>query len=231
MCPKSYKFAISAWILSVAATALACLRPTLDERAIQWSTAIVDADLKSIGPVEADPNDPKRATQTYFFAVNKSLDGALKDGDIFVVSRTFSDDAPPSRCPVTLKDKLQGEKFILLLRPGDKAPEMTIVHMLNRADLGDAELADLKAKIADVRHAEEGATDDAVAAQSAALATAQDAVEAEEAEKSILQFGPRALPALQKKLDEPDLNDAGRTRLRRVIAELTPPPLPSEPRD
>jgi hypothetical protein len=95
----------------------------------------------------------------------------------------------------------------------------------------DVALADLKAKIADVRHAEEGGTDDAITAQGAALATAQDAVEAEEAERSLLQYGPRALTALQNKLDEPDLNDAGRTRLRHVISELTPPPLPSEPRD
>jgi hypothetical protein len=119
----------------------------------------------------------------------------------------------------------------MLLRPAENHDEMLIVHLLNRADIDDAAIADLKAKIADVRHAEEGGTDDAIAAQSAALATAQDAVEAEEAEKSILQFGTRALPALQKKLDEPDLNDAGRTRLRHVISELTPPPLPSEPRD
>ena len=224
MWQRSYKFAIFAVILAHAAIALACLRTTLDERAIQWSTAIVEAQLKSIGPVEGN-------TQTYFFAVTTSLDGPLKESDILIVERTFSDDAPPSRCAVTLKDKLQGQQFILLLRPGGHQKQMTIVHMLNRADLDDGAMADLNAKIADVRHAEEAGIDDAIAAQVTALATAQDAVEAEGAERALLQFGPRVLPALKKQMDEPDIADAGRTRLKRVIGELTPPPQPSEPRD
>jgi len=221
---RSHKFAFSMAILADAAFASACLRSTLDERTIQWSTAIVEAELKSIGPIEGE-------SQTYFFAVRKSLDGALNDGEIFVVTRTFSNDAPPSRCPVTLKDKEQGQQFILLLRPAEQQRDMTIVHMLNRADLDDGAMADLKAKIADVRHAEKAGTDDAITAQITALATAQDAVEADEAEKALVQFGPRILPALQKKLAEPDVADAGRTRIKRVIEELTPPPQPSEPRD
>lgn len=221
---RSHKFAILAFVLAITAVARACLRPTLDERAIQWATVIAEARLESIGDVVG-------AKQIYKFKIADVLDGSIKAGDAVHVVRIFADDAAPSRCPVTLKGKQVCDRFIMLLRPAQKDGEMEIVHLLNRVDIDDAAMTDLKARIADVRRAEEGATDDAVAAQSAALATAQDAVEAEEAEKSILQFGPRALPALQKKLDEPDLTDAGRTRLRRMIAELTPPPLPSEPRD
>ena len=99
---KSYKFAISAGILSLAATALACLRPTLDERAIQWSTVIAEARLESIG-------DVVDARQAYTFKLGDVLDGPLKPGNVVRVVRVFSDGASPSRCPVTLKGKQVGD--------------------------------------------------------------------------------------------------------------------------
>ncbi|CAN5417253.1 hypothetical protein BH09PLA1_BH09PLA1_15200 [soil metagenome] len=228
---RSYKFAIFAVIFASATMAPACIRATLDERAIQWATVIVQARLEVIGPLKEQPSSPKQATRIYTFKVTEVLDGPLKSGESVRVVRVFTADAPASRCPVTLNNKKVGDQFILLLRPFDGGADMMIVHVLNRAETDDAALADLRSRIADVRRAEAAGTDDGLSAQIAALSTAQDDVEAEEAEKSLLQLGPRSLPAMLKKLDEPDLLDAGRTRLRRVIAELTPPPLPSEPRD
>lgn len=228
---RSYKLAIFAAIVAFPTIVRACLRATLDERAIQWSTAIVEAELKSIDPVVEEGDSNKHATQLCFFAVKTSIGGPLKDGDIFTVTRAFSNDAPPLRCAVTLKDKRQGEKFILLLRRSTNKRDMTIVHMASRADFDDGMIADLQARIADVRRAEAAGTDEAIAAQVAALASAQDVVEADEAEKALLGFGPRAIEALTRKLDDPALTDAGRTRAKRVIGELTPPPQPSEPRD
>ncbi|MBC8105429.1 MAG: hypothetical protein H7Z14_02470 [Anaerolineae bacterium] len=221
----SHTFAVFAWTLACGATtALACLRSTLDERSIQWATAIVEARLESIGEVTD-------STQTCTFKVSESFDGSMKPGESFRIVRTFADDAPPSRCPVSLRGKQHGDRFVLLIRHAKAEGQVTIVHMLNRAEFDEAAIADLKSRIVDVRHAEETGTDEAIAAQTAALASAQDAVEAAEAEKTLLQFGPRSIDALTKKLDEPDLTDAGRTRVKRVIAELTPPPEPSEPRD
>jgi len=239
-------------LASGAPAASACLRGTLDERAVQWSTVIIEARLESIAdPIALNHTDATtrpvgvlpRKYQTCTFKVLQSLDGAMTKDQSVRVLRLLAADAPATQCPASLSGAKRGDTFILLLRPADqtdinaskddispniRAQAQVIVHMVNRADVDAAALDDLHDLIGDVRQAESGATDDAIAAQVTALAVAQDATEANEAEGALLRMGTKALPALRAKLDDATIDDAGRTRLRRVSDELRPPPLPTE---
>jgi hypothetical protein len=229
----------------------ACLRDTLDTRAVQWSHLIVRAKLEEPGkPVAlaASPATAPAVTPEGYvistFQVSEVLDGAAAPvSQPIRVLRLASSKAKPSNCPVSLSGKKAGESFILLLRRCDQTelagvasgviPEearrdaYVLVHALGaEADAGA--VADLKQMIKDVRSAEEAATDQAIGPQVDALASAADETEAEDAHKALLELGPKALPALRAKGDDSSINDTGRTRLRGVIEELAPPPLAAE---
>jgi hypothetical protein len=68
---------------------------------------------------------------------------------------------------------------------------------------------------------------DQLNAQVDTVANAHDDTEAGEAEKAIADIGPDALPALQARLAT--ANDAGKTRLKHLIDDLSPPALSAEP--
>src|SRR5206468_9891634 len=100
-------FALTLSALSV--PGFACLRPTMDERAVQWSTAIVKAKLLSVGPRTTlgqitERQGPRGALgqakttfsyRTYQFEVTESLDGPYKKGQKVPVVRIFAvTDAP-----------------------------------------------------------------------------------------------------------------------------------------
>jgi len=128
--------------------ASACMRSTMDERAVQWSDAIVEAKLASIGPeVKLGDVQERRgargalgtATITYFyrlytFDVTRALDGSLKSGEKLQVVRLFSKTEepavsgaitpppPPSAdpCSQLLVQANVGKEFVVLAREMSK---------------------------------------------------------------------------------------------------------------
>ncbi len=135
--------------------AAACVRPTMDERAVQWSSAIVEARLGSIGPeVKLGGEVQERrgplgamgvATTSYFyrvyqFDVSRSIDGPFKQGQKVPVIRLFSKTEEPAtlgggRCAQHLGPDGVGKEFVLMMRPlseskavvpnGVKPPDVT----------------------------------------------------------------------------------------------------------
>jgi len=145
--PRPLALVMSAAFLALSLStlsALACMRPTMDERAVQWSDAIVEAKLASIGSeVKLGEVQERRgalgalgtANITYFyrlytFDVTRTLDGSLKAGEKLQVVRLFSKTeepavsgaatpAPPpstDSCSQLLIQQNVGKQFIVLAR-------------------------------------------------------------------------------------------------------------------
>jgi hypothetical protein len=121
-------------VMIVPGAASACMRPQLDERAVQWSSAIVEARLTSSGPDVKIGEVQQRqgalgvlgnTTTSYFyrvyqFQVSRVLDGSLKKGQSFPVIRLFSQAEaqglqPPGGCGAHLTGDGVGKDFLLLL--------------------------------------------------------------------------------------------------------------------
>ncbi len=135
-------------LLLSALPAIACMRPAIDERAVQWSDAIVEAKLASIGPeVKLGEVQERRgalgalgnATVTYYyrqytFDVTRSLDGSLKAGEKLQIVRLFSKTEEPAvsgaaapvptpstdPCSTLLVKDNVGKPFVVLLREMSK---------------------------------------------------------------------------------------------------------------
>jgi hypothetical protein len=238
--------------------ASACLRETLDARAIQWSDLTVRAKLVEPGKMTAitpssvattSPTSmPELAPEGYVvasFEVTDTFDGAAPAaGETVRVLRLVSQAARAANCTASLSGKRPGDSFILLLRrcdhtelagvatgaiPDDvRKSAFVVVHAIAAAETDAGAVADLKQMIQDVRRAEAGATDESIKPQVDAVANAADETEAEDAQKTLLELGPKALPALREKLDDTSVRDTGRTRLRRMIEELATPALAAE---
>jgi 3-phosphoglycerate kinase len=103
---------------------------------------------------------------------------------------------------------------------------MVIVSQLGKADMNSETMNDLKAFVTKTRSAPAPANDQ-LAAQVETVASAHDDTEAADAEKAIQDIGPSAVPLLQERIKT--ANDAGRTRLRHLIDDLSPPALAGEP--
>ncbi len=124
---------IGAWTLVLAAasrSSLACLRDTLDDRAVQWSNLIVVAKLKAIhSPVPLTPPSTRPAhdirsgsvtsLQIFDFEVTAVLDGAEKPGDSLSIIRFLigPDAQANSVCGQQLTTTQIGKSFLLLLCP------------------------------------------------------------------------------------------------------------------
>jgi hypothetical protein len=109
--------------------AAACLRTSLDDRAVEWSTLIVLAkltaihDAQTIASITSRPAESAKSGsiefQTYDFEVTSVVDGAAKIGDAIHVIR-FMDGgstAKNSICGQTFTPRTVGKLFFLLLRP------------------------------------------------------------------------------------------------------------------
>jgi hypothetical protein len=227
----------------------ACLTATIDKRAIQWSTSVVVARLTSLGQKIDLPSATPPATRpsgrpaavayrVVSFEVIQNIDGTAQAGTVVKALVLIGGQPGDGICPALLPESV-GKKYVLLLRPFDQTrldvPDntafdltsntMVIVSQLGEADMNSETVNDLKSFISRTR----GATvsSDQLAAQVDAVATAHDDTEAEQAEKALQDIGPDALPALQARLGT--ANDAGKTRLKHVIDDLSPPPLSAEP--
>lgn len=136
-----------------AMTSVACLRDALDDRAVQWSSEIVLANLVAINnpkpmdsaaAAQADDANSLSAKQfqTYDFEITSSFDGPGKVGEKVRVIRFIlgPDSQKSSICGQAFTTSQVGKSFLLLLRseadlrwsdrPGDPDPRTPELHAL-----------------------------------------------------------------------------------------------------
>jgi hypothetical protein len=228
-------------------SAVGCLSSNLDTQAVQWSKLIVVAKLISIGPATemsgaaTQPSDLR--SQICEFEITQTLDGSAKAGDhIHIIRYLAPGDDEHTMCDLDLTPKQIGSPMILLLvpqadlrwsdNPTDPDPRTAdmknssayaVVFIASAGPMQPDDLTDLKSLISDTR-SDESQFDSADAkAQAETLAIAADDTEANEAEKSLTEMGPQALPAANAALAK--AAPAGRERLLRVIHRIALPPI------
>jgi len=223
------------------------LRSSLDDRAVEWSTLIVQCKLLSAADPVALPSAastrPAGEYQVFQFQVGQCLDGQAKAGDQIPVIRFIeAGNDQTTLCGQGLLKEQIGKSFVLLLRPQDQVrwsknrsdPDprtlqindlkaFVIVHLESADDLGKEGLADLKYTISDTRAAEAAFDKDDAKVQAQTLVGAADETEADQAEHALLEMGPKALGVLRSVAA--NASDAGRARLDRVIEAVSPPPI------
>jgi len=254
--PRSARRPLILLLLSLCCCALACdvaracLTANIDKRTVQWSTLIVQAKLASLGDkidipsTDAPTTRPSgRPTAVAYrvvsFEVTDVVDGVASPGDTIRALVLIGGQPGDSICPPLLPESI-GKKFILLLRPFEQTsldvPDntqltvgqgaMVIVSQLGEADMNSETMNDLKAFVTKTRTAAP-VNNDQLTAQVDTVANAHDDTEASEAEKAIEDIGPDAVPMLEARMKT--ANDAGRTRIRHLIDDLSPPALSAEP--
>lgn len=226
-------------VLATGQQAQACLRASLDDRAIQWSTAIVKATFVAQKEPAAGQNAALGLVASTW-KVTQSLDGPLKpDAEITVLTFPSTDPEHPSSACQELPGK--GKTDVLLLRPAKdcefavrtdaskiEGDPYVIVYRLTDEEATDETVKDLQQRIDTVHKADAAFSDKDAKFQAETLANAVDETEADDADKALVQMGPKALPAVKEQL--PKANPAGKTRLQRIIDELSPPPADTEKR-
>ena len=221
------------FVFSACGRAQACLRNTIDDRAIQWSTAIVKATLVNVKEPVAG-NNATLGLVASTWKVTQSLDGAVRPAaEINVLTFPSNDADHPS--PTCHELPAKGKTFILLLRStkdcefavrSDAAKvegdPYVIVYRLTDEEATEAATKDLQQRIDTVHKADATFSDKDAKFQAETLANAVDETEAEHADEALVQMGPKALPAVKEQL--PKANPAGKSRLQRIIEDLSPPP-------
>jgi hypothetical protein len=238
-------------LLSLFTAARACMRPEMDERAVQWSTAIVHARLASIAqPVDLAGQTQERqgprgtlgvSTTTYFyrlyqFEVIDPIEGPYKAGDGVQVLRLFSrSENSLLPCEQHLTKDAVGKEFILMVRPmaefkyvvpqGVKRPDvkdaMSVVHLERADDLKPDAVTKLKQTIHSVRAGEKQFTPDTVQRLIKSIQKAPTDARAEPSIRALERMGPRVMADVQAAADK--AHGEPQARLLRVISELTPP--------
>jgi hypothetical protein len=221
------------------APTFACMRESVDDRAVQWSTLIVLAKLTAVNPPQALADPIKY--QLYDFQIDSTIDGAAKPGDTIHVIRFIGGDSDKSSiCGEALEAKQIGKSYLLLLRsesdlrwsesdsnPDPRTPELhamkafMVVHLDLAYDLGSEGLDDAKYTISSVRAAEGQFKPDDAKLQVQTMINAADDTEESQAEQAILEIGPKALPVLKDALAAAD--DSGKGRINKVIRQISPP--------
>jgi hypothetical protein len=226
---------------------IACLRDTLDDRAIQWSSLIVMAKLSAVGkamPLNPSAQPSAGMYQVCDFEITSCLDGAGKAGSHVSVIRFVADadSAKNTECGQKLTDSQVGKSFLLLLRPeadlawdtsagqaDPRTPQIhdlkafAIVHLDSADDLGTEGLANAKFAISSTRAAEAQFNPADAKVQVQTLVNAYDDTEEQQAEQAVMDMGPKALPILRDALAKAD--DSSKARLEKVISAVAPPPL------
>jgi hypothetical protein len=124
---------VTGMLIVLAATcrpSVACLRDSLDDRAVQWSKLIVVAKLSSIHslvPLTGATTQPAgelkssyvKAFQLYDFEITAKIDGAKNPGDHVTVIRFMAEPQMQknSICGQQLTASQIGKSFLLMLRP------------------------------------------------------------------------------------------------------------------
>ena len=239
-------------VLLTCSISIACLRDTLDDRAVEWSKLIVVARLSSIGnPVSltaADTNlksNALKSYQLYDFEAQTVLDGHAKAGDHLQIIQFLADPHAQANviCEQPLTSKQLGKLFLLFLRPesdlrwSNRADQpdlrtqqvhdlkaFVVVHIESMRDLGDEGFDDAKYTITSTRQAEAQFNPDDAKVQVQTLLNAADDTEQAEAEHAIQEMGPKALPALNHAFADAQDNE-DRARLNKMIDAVSPPTL------
>jgi hypothetical protein len=210
--------------------AQACLRSSPDERAVQWSLTVVKATL--LGQKTPAAGNPPLDPVSSIWKVTESFDGPLK-ADAEITLLTFPSADPEKPAPACQELPTKGKSAVLLLRPAKdcefavqkNAAQLdgyVIVARLAEEEATEDAIKNLKEQIALVRKAEAAFSDKDAKFQAETLANAVDETEAEHAEDALVDMGPKALAAVKDQLTK--ASPAGRNRLQRVVAELSPPP-------
>jgi hypothetical protein len=207
-----------------------------DPRAVQWSTAAVEARLISHGSIQMLTADGSIRACVDELRVEDVFDGNISPNDtIHLLILQGNGAVQPTTRPALI-----GTEFVLLLMPLSTArlelPDgsqlsaprdtMVAVYQIASKDLPPDHRQDLLRVIHDTRAADAAVTSQVIHDQVAAFAEPHDDVEQEQAEKSVYDIGPRALPELNRRLSAaPSLPTLAADRLRRAIKDLSPPPL------
>lgn len=223
----------------------ACLRDTLDDRAVQWSSEIVLAKLAAMG--DAKPMDSAAANsniqyQTYDFEITERYDGPGKIGDKVRVIRFIdgADTQKSSICGQTFTSSQVGKSFLLLLRPeadlrwsdggaDPRTPEVhalkafVVVHLESAHDLGSDGLEDAKYTISSARAAEAQFKAEDARLQAQTMISAADDTEESQAEHALMEMGFKVAPILQEAMSQAD--GSSRARLQRILRAVSPPTL------
>jgi hypothetical protein len=194
----------------------ACLRPTPDKRAVQWSDAIIRAKLRTVAARGAGGDQ-------YGLEVESVLEGSVKQGETISAKHVVPADKP-QLCAGPLTNDDAGKSFLVLLHSGPHEGDWQVVTIAT-IDANDPTAAEaFKQLLAETRKAEAALTEDQIKAQASALADAQDDTEAQQAEDTLIAMGPKAVPAMKSMLDS--TSPIGKRRLEKIINELTPPKSP-----
>jgi hypothetical protein len=224
------------------------MRLQMDDRAVQWSTAIVEAKLLAIetpvklkGVVRTYLPQMGLVTSRYYYRVyhmevTRTLDGTLKKGDPVTVVRLFWSDRHSS-CQQNLSQDNIGKEFLALLMPTSKfkffVPEgvsspkvkdgMFIVHLELKETLQPGAEEQLQQRITSVRDAEKLIDPKQV---DRLLSQVKDAPAPERAGPSLRaleRMGPKVVPKLEAALKTLP-SDTRQAELTNVISRLSPPP-------
>jgi hypothetical protein len=240
----------AAVLLSLVSVSSACMRLQMDDRAVQWSTAIVEAKLVSIDPavrlkgvVRTYLPQMGLVTSYYYYRVyhmevTRTLDGTLKKGDPVTVVRLFwSYRHSSSSCQQNLTADNVGKQFLALLMPTSKfkyfVPEavtppkvkggMFIVHLEMKEALQPGVEEQLQQRITSVRDAEKLIDPKQVDRLLAQVKDAPSPDRAGPALRALERMGPKIVPQLEAAV--PKLpNDTRQAELTNVIQRLAPPP-------
>lgn len=235
-------------ILSVAVSvSKACMRLQMDDRAVQWSTAIVEAKLLSIEPPvrlqgEVHTFKPPYGVlatwyyyRVYHMQVVRSLDGSLKKGDPVTIVRLFWN-GQQIRCQQNLTLDSVGKEFLAMLMPistfklfvpegitGLKVKDgMFIVHLELKESLAATVIPELERRIAAVRDAEAQIDPKQVDRLIARVKDTTDPDRAAPSLRALERMGPKILPQLEAGLKLMPA-DARQAELNNVIFHVSPP--------
>ena len=210
-------------LLCVPALTRAALRDRPDRRAIQWSDAIVHAQLIAVANDTAAPAAQNRAI--YDLKILDSVDGALTPNSAVRVLQITPPGLTADPCGPRLTPDDVNKKFLVLLlrrpRTGDDVPYLIVT--IAPADTDPDAISAFNQLVADTRRDEHALTQDQAKAQAQTLADAQDDTEAEQAEDALRDMGPKAVPGIRQVLDAPGTTNQAKAQLAKLIKDLLPP--------
>jgi hypothetical protein len=239
--------------LLMGSPAWACIRPTIDERAVQWSTSIVIAKLEKIDPPAqlAGSIQERRGnlgilgtaetvyfSRVYHFMVEKKLDGAGAAGEsISVLRLTSRTEEPQMNCGQHLTPDAMGKSFILLLRPFSMFPGalpfgitrppglslQCIIHMEEMATLKPEDLTTIQNTIDSTRAAEASFDQKTADRLLGKIGDTVNNLRAAPSIRAFEKFGMKGMPALDAAIAGSPQSTPAYSHLMAVKNEMMPP--------
>ncbi len=209
--------AVAVVVLAFASVSPACLRATPDKRAIQWSDAIIRGKVVSASAKTGGGGDDN---SNFEIEVVEALEGPLKVGKVFHAVHTVPA-GKADACAGAMSPDDKGKVFLLLLLRSGKVGTYTIVSAAP-VDAADPTAAvAFKQLLDETRKAASSLTDEQVRSEATTLAAAEDDTEAEHAEATLLEMGPKAGAEIKRVMAT--TSKGGKERLQKVLDEILPP--------